>query len=332
MRARHNHQLPNLSPGKRVLATLALLLGFGLFVSVWFASAVMGGWGLGGGEPGVEITEAVSVPVVPEPEAPAAAPTAEVASSASAPDTSPASAPAERPTAASGAAPPPAATSAPVPSQSAPVADASPVEATPAAPEPSPAAAPVRYALDPAHSLLYVQVFRNPDTVASGISHDHVILATDWTGTVLWTVGEPKACAVEIHVPTRGLRVDLPELRTKVGYDVMLTDNQRSQVAEHMLARGQLDASAFPEVSFRSTACAADGERVQVTGDLSLHGVTRSVSLPMTIRADGSAFSALGTLKFSGSTFGITPYQALLGALKNQDLMSLTVNVRGGPG
>ncbi len=47
MRTRRNHQLPNLSFAFRIFATAVLLLGFGLFVSVWFASVLMGGWGLG---------------------------------------------------------------------------------------------------------------------------------------------------------------------------------------------------------------------------------------------------------------------------------------------
>ena len=45
LRAR-NHQLPNLSLLARVLATGTLLAGFALFVSVWFASILMTGWGL----------------------------------------------------------------------------------------------------------------------------------------------------------------------------------------------------------------------------------------------------------------------------------------------
>lgn len=39
------------------------------------------------------------------------------------------------------------------------------------------------------------------------------------------------------------------------------------------------DAANFPEITFRSTSVAPDGEGYKVTGDLSLHGVTKSVTL-----------------------------------------------------
>ena len=203
-----------------------------------------------------------------------------------------------------------------------------------AAPEPvaaPPPATPTRDELDASKSLLYVQVFRDTSTLAAGASHDHVVLATGWSGSVTWQSGDPSRCEIDVRVPVTGLRPDLSEMRKKVGYDVMLTDSQRQQVGEHMLAKGQLDASSFPEMRFQSTACASNADKVTVTGNLSLHGKTRTVTLPMTVSEDGTSFTASGSLSFKGSDFGIAPYEALLGALKNQDGMKLGVSVRSKP-
>ena len=40
------------------------------------------------------------------------------------------------------------------------------------------------YTFDDADSLLYVQVYKDPNAAASGFAHDHVMRATNWNGFV----------------------------------------------------------------------------------------------------------------------------------------------------
>ena len=257
-------------------------------------------------------------------------PTGEQATGATVPTEAP-TATGAAPTASPAAAPAAAPATASAPSAAA---DATRTDPTPVTVElaPGPPAekpGPVRYALDPNGSLIYIQVFRDTTTAASDLSHDHVMLATAWTGRVTWADGDPSSCKVEVSVPVSGLKVDVPDMRKKVGYDVMLTDNQRDQVKEHMLDKGQLNGSSFTDMRFESTSCAAAGDKVKVTGKLTLHGVTKTVSPTMSISVKDGVFAAAGVLKLSGSDYGIAPYSAMLGALKNLDEMKLTVNVRG---
>ena len=44
----------------------------------------------------------------------------------------------------------------------------------------------VEYTLDPSSSALYVQVHKDPATLAAGLSHDHVVTSTGWSGRVRW--------------------------------------------------------------------------------------------------------------------------------------------------
>jgi polyisoprenoid-binding protein YceI len=46
---------------------------------------------------------------------------------------------------------------------------------------------------------------------------------------------------------------------------------------------------------------------VTATGPLTLHGQTRTVSIPMTLRLSGSAFEAAGSISFPWSEFGMQP-------------------------
>ncbi len=198
--------------------------------------------------------------------------------------------------------------------------------------DPAPAAAPAAvstsatYTIDPAKSSLYVQVFKDPSTLGAGLSHDHVVAATAWSGKVTWDTANVAACKISITVPTSGLVNDETSLRQKVGYTVMLDDGDRAEVKEHMLGSDQLGASSYPNITFASTSCSAPGT---VTGTMSLHGVGKTVSAPFTITADGANFTAKGTWKVKLSDFGVQPFSALFGQLKNLDEMKFTIDARG---
>ena len=81
------------------------------------------------------------------------------------------------------------------------------------------------------------------------------------------------------------------------------------------------DATTFPQIVFRSTAIDVTGENTgRVTGDLTLHGVTRPVVLDVTFNGGATdlitgrytlGFAATGT--FKRSEFGIDDYIPAVG-------------------
>lgn len=229
---------------------------------------------------------------------------------------------------------PPTAAVAPAPIAKPAPALPAPVPAAPlpaAAPTPAPAAVAVRYNIDPGGSRLYVQVFKDPSTAGAGLSHDHVVAATGWTASVTWDADELAACAVRFDVPVSGLVNDEPGLRKRVGYDVMLSDSQRADVKKNMLGSGQLDSGRFPTITYQSSGCAQNGDRIDVTGILSIHGVGKRLTVPLQVEASPERVRASGGFKLKASDFGFEPYTAMLGALKNVDRMSFTVDVVGAP-
>ena len=82
-----------------------------------------------------------------------------------------------------------------------------------------------------------------------------------------------------------------------------------------------LDAQKFPDITFRSTQVTPSGAgTAKVTGNLTLHGVTRPVTLDVKLVGSGTnpldkhytvGFSATGQI--SRSEFGVTKYVPLIG-------------------
>lgn len=93
---------------------------------------------------------------------------------------------------------------------------------------------------------------------------------------------------------------------------------------------GWLEANKYQTVTFVSTAVnVGDGQHGTVTGDLTLHGVTKPVTLDVTFNGVGSGmiplqtrtgFSALTTIK--RSDFGVSKYVPLIG-----DEVTLSIEV-----
>jgi polyisoprenoid-binding protein YceI len=199
-------------------------------------------------------------------------------------------------------------------------------DAAPAAP----AGGPVSYALA-GGTALHVRVYKDPSTVAAGLSHDHAIASTQHSGTVSYDPANPAACAISVTVPVAGLDPDPDALRQKVGLPGVIEASARAEIKEHMLDAEQLNAKAFPTITFVSTSCAASGDQVKVSGTLTIRGKAQPVSLNMKVKADAAGFSASGSLPIKATQFGFQPFSALLGALKNKDEMTLVVNLAGKP-
>jgi polyisoprenoid-binding protein YceI len=66
------------------------------------------------------------------------------------------------------------------------------------------------------------------------------------------------------------------------------------------------DTASYPTATFRSTGFShAGGDSYTVTGELTIRDVTETIELPMTIRIDGDAATANGTIELDRRTFEI---------------------------
>ena len=86
----------------------------------------------------------------------------------------------------------------------------------------------------------------------------------DPTGTVVYDKADPAKTQFTFEVKT----------------DNVDTDNEKRDA--HLKSPDFFDAKQFPVITFKSTSVKAEGDTLQVTGDLTLHGVTKSITVPLT--------------------------------------------------
>lgn len=126
---------------------------------------------------------------------------------------------------------------------------------------------------------------------------------SDWTSEINWNAEDPEASTVTVTVNVPGIDTGVPALD------------------DHLKSAGFFDAENNPQITFSSTSLERTGPTTgKLAGDLTIKGVTRPVTLDVTINKAGFdernnayklGFSAKGTL--SRSEFGLGAYVPIVG-------------------
>jgi polyisoprenoid-binding protein YceI len=130
---------------------------------------------------------------------------------------------------------------------------------------------------------------------------------------------------------------DLTKSKIEASLDVTSIHTHESQRDAHLKSADFFDAEKYPTIDFRGTRItdvASDKSEFKLIGDLSIHGVTREVSLQVTSEGRGkdpwggerAGFSAHTRIK--RSDFGLTWNQALeTGGFVVGDEVKITIDV-----
>lgn len=166
-------------------------------------------------------------------------------------------------------------------------------------------AEPEKYVFDKPHTQILFAV----DHLGFAKSYGKFL---DYTGEIMWDKAEPAKSSVSVTIPMAGL--DMGDATWK----------------EHLSGEKWFNVAQFPEMTFKSTAIEVTGEKTaNITGDLTLHGVTKPVVLATTFnKADKhpmmdrqeAGFSATTSIK--RSEFGITEAVPYVG-----DDVAITIEV-----
>ncbi|MFC5580540.1 YceI family protein [Rhodanobacter terrae] len=168
-------------------------------------------------------------------------------------------------------------------------------------------AAPVTYKLDPSHTMVLFSWnhfgYSNP-TADFGLGE----------GTLVFDEQDPAKSSVDVTLPLDKLDTHVPALD------------------KHLKEADFFNADKYPTVTFKSTKVQPlDGHKFNVTGDLTVHGVTRTVVLAATLnkvgthpmtKAQSIGFDATASIK--RSDFGVGAYVPMV-----SDEISIRITTEG---
>ena len=162
--------------------------------------------------------------------------------------------------------------------------------------------------IDTRHSQMTIKVSKAGAFAAFG--HDHQISAPIESGTV-----DAQAKRVELKVRTGALRV----------LDPKTSDSDRAQIQKTMLGPEVLDAERYAEITFRATTAESAGPNAwHVSGELTLHGQTRPVTVE--VREDGGRY--VGSAALRQTEFGIKPVKVAGGTVKVKDELQIEFQIQ----
>ncbi|KPW66748.1 hypothetical protein ALO81_100032 [Pseudomonas cannabina] len=92
----------------------------------------------------------------------------------------------------------------------------------------------------------------------------------DWDGTFSFDAAKPEASKINVELKTKSL------------------DTNHAERDKHISSKDFLDVAKYPEAKFVSTSVKSTGEKTaDVTGDLTLHGVTKPIVIKATFNGEG---------------------------------------------
>jgi polyisoprenoid-binding protein YceI len=161
----------------------------------------------------------------------------------------------------------------------------------------------------------------------------HTTIAPGQAGTAIWTIDSAHS-VVEFAVKhmmfstVKGrfgnlsgtLTVhgdDLAQAGVEVVIDASSIDTRQEQRDAHLRSPDFFDAERWPALTFRSRSVEKAGDRLRITGDLTIRGVTREVVLDAEELGRGTSPAGRQVTGFTASTaidrreFGLTWNQAL---------------------
>jgi polyisoprenoid-binding protein YceI len=125
---------------------------------------------------------------------------------------------------------------------------------------------------------------------------------------------EKFSVAARLDTATKTLQAITVEIETAS----LTTDIQK--LTDHLKSGDFFEVNEFPTAKFESTKVEQTGDKAAITGNLTLHGVTKEISFPATVSFTDAGFSLKSDFEIDRTQFGMT-----FGEGKVENKVSLSV-------
>lgn len=135
----------------------------------------------------------------------------------------------------------------------------------------------------------------------------------DFSGTINYNADDVTKSSVEFSAKTESV------------------DTRVEARNNHLKTADFFDVQKYPAMTFKSTKVAGDGDNLMVTGDFTLRGITKSITIPVTIAGfkDGRGGVVMGAISESSikrSDYGVS--YGLGGAVSDE--VNIELNIEAG--
>ena len=163
------------------------------------------------------------------------------------------------------------------------------------------------------------------------LAHEHGVVPGEWSAEVVFDPDDSSRSRIVVRIEAASLIIDTPAARALAGVDPDgPNDEEVAEIRAKMLSDEQLDVVAFPAIRFEATRLGLVDERLELYGDLTIHGVTRAVDVETELRLEGDAWVVRGSLAIEQKDFGIEPV-SIGGVVKVANKIEITFEIYATP-
>jgi polyisoprenoid-binding protein YceI len=181
--------------------------------------------------------------------------------------------------------------------------------------------ATIRYRLDASQSKFTAHA------LAGGLlwfkGHNHLIAIRDFAGEAQLTTGSITPASLQITAKAASM----------VETSSVFTEPQK-QIINKELREIVLLPDQYPEIVFKSTnvtgkAAGNNQYDLRIMGDLTLHGVTRPITIPTKVTVTGNELRAQGEFSINRGDFKVKATSAVHGLVRVKDKVKFTFDIVG---
>ena len=181
--------------------------------------------------------------------------------------------------------------------------------------------ATVTYNLDASQSKFMAHANRSGLLWFKG--HSHHLAASDFSGQVELTPETLTPASLRLVVKAASLH--------ETGADFT---EQQKQIINKELKEIVLHPDQYPDITYQSTnvtakALGADRYEVKINGNLTLHGVTRPVTIPAVVTLRGSTLRASGKFSIDRDDYKVKATSAFHGMVRVDDDIKFEFDILG---
>lgn len=153
--------------------------------------------------------------------------------------------------------------------------------------------------------------------------HDHLVAAHEFSGEAQLNEMTLTASSLQLTVVTASMEETSDDFT-----------EQQKQIINGELRDIVLEPAKYPEIVFKSRsvtgkAAGANQYDLKITGDLTLHGVTRQIVIPAKVSLTGNDLRAVGEFSIDRGDFNVKATSAFHGMIRVRKTVKFTFDIVG---